>query len=330
MMIIPRLLATHEYWLRLASAIIYHLPNIYSYILATTKLPDDPGKLYQKLYKNYNNELRYLVKSKILQEHQYKLILPESRKTDICKLDFPTFVLVIQYCTKLKPKGGWTSLRNLKRTDTSKAALLLELEELIKEQIEPIHEIMQERFYDDWEDLICILRNLKMDYKETNYLKSSSLDALDIPEKYVYSIMRAQVDFVCRSQKINELKIYNLQDEDEDNENLLDITNLLNQNQKIRKLIDEINILCDNQKDSDDIKKEAQKLYLKLLDCDKMLNELKNDIEFLHKVIQFEKEPDDQQGAKQANPLTHFEDQGENYSLLTLLTSGVYKKAIHT
>ena len=282
-MILSRILKEHDYWLRLATLIHYFKEALYNSILhRSCKLPLDPKKLYKVLNKK-RKKIDNLLKRHKISEEQYNLIFPSSHKTQIKNFDIGTFVLVVRNCTSLKPSGGWTLVRNLKRGDRGKAALLLELEEHIHENMEGIEPILLPRFLEDWDDLVYLFKGLKMNVKDIRDLKACDMN--NIPVKYIEAVMKAQIEFVRNNQKLHTYKIRSLQLDDEDDANRVDIANLINQNTKIEKLV---NSLYDSIAE---FNASWNDVYNSLIEIDELLIALTENIDFLNQLMIMDRQP---------------------------------------
>lgn len=278
-MLLTRILKEHEYWLRLTALLYHYRAELYNNILhRSCKLPTDPEKLYEKFTHKRHHIKYYLKRQKITQE-QFDLIYPKSGKVDIHKFDIRTFVFVVRHFTKLKPKGGWVLVSRLHRGDKSKGAQLVELESFINENLDSNEPIMFHRFDEDWAELMYILKTLKMKTKTAHGLKKCQLSRTYIPPEYTPAIMKAQFEFIKTNQRMNTLAIRNLDIDDEEDENKGAIFNLQNQNSKIAELLN----LLEGFINTKNVSWKA--VFEKLSEIDKLLVDLKNDIDFLKEMI---------------------------------------------
>ena len=280
-MILPRILIDHECWLRLSALFHLHNERLYRYILySCCKLPSDPQELY-KLISKKKNTFKYLVKSCKLSFEQYDTIFPANEITDINKFDVTTFVAVVRYCTKMKPRGGWVLARQLKSYDKSKGALLLDLEQYYIENLEEVEPIHNNRFEDDWDELVYIFSRLKFNTMEVLDLKTCEINAGKVPDKYTEAILKAQIEFLRSTQRSNANKLRTLQSHEASDEVEADVLELLERNNTTQKNIDKLYELTLRQEN-------WQELYLELAEIDNFLMEIKSKIDFLQQLLKLE------------------------------------------
>ena len=131
---IGQLIQKIRFWLHLAILLHGPLKENFLCILHNKKddssykvLPEDPAKLYKELSTTYKETLNKLVKDKVLNKNDLKILLPTNtnKKTDSNQFDVTLITVLIINCTTLQPpKNGWNQ-KSPPTNDPSVAANVL-------------------------------------------------------------------------------------------------------------------------------------------------------------------------------------------------------------
>ena len=105
-----RVVGDNEYWYRLGSLVFDAILPAFISVLHNDNndpsyvgLPRAPPDLYNELNENHAGQLKALLKKKLINQHQYDLVLPPCRSTDSKAFDVTLVVVLIRNCLQLPP-----------------------------------------------------------------------------------------------------------------------------------------------------------------------------------------------------------------------------------
>ena len=184
---ISQLITEIRFWLHLATLLLGPLKENFLCILHNKKndpsyqgLPEDPAELYKELSTTHKGTLNKLVRDKVLNKNDLKILLPTGgeKKTDSSQFDVTLITTLIINCTTLQPpKNGWNQ-KTPPTNDPSVAAYILlgkYWRNCLIHELDP-KSIDQALFDAKWDEGVAIVKGLGGDITDMETLKTTSLD----------------------------------------------------------------------------------------------------------------------------------------------------------
>ena len=171
-----------QFWLRLATLLLYPLKRALLFVLHNTGgrtdyegLPEDETELYNKLFAE-KAQINKLVKVNVIGQAEVDILLPPDKKTDSSTFDVTLIiVLIINFTTLKKPKNGW---KILDPTDFSMPACILRARNwrnVLIHGTEP-GSLIKADFDRIWSEGERIVKGLGLTTVDMNALKNINLD----------------------------------------------------------------------------------------------------------------------------------------------------------
>ena len=112
---IGQLIQKIRFWLHLATLLHGPLKENFLRILHNKKndpsyqgLPEDPAELFKELSTTHKNKINKLVREKVLNKNDLKILLPKNGETHSSQFDITLITVLIINCTTLQPpRDGW-------------------------------------------------------------------------------------------------------------------------------------------------------------------------------------------------------------------------------